>query len=321
MLPADASTHVQHIHRELYASIGHLPPHCHAGYCGPWIENHWIDAHRPLLSAANLTAHFGPYIPLLIPWVDLWVRSNWAYPAPFVALLRRLLRPTVQYITVSQNDEGIAGRCEFPHMSNVLVLSAGGFGHVPIPLLSRPLQPPAAPTPTCFSFLGSVQTSGVRHKMCAAVTAFAQQHHVPADLCVKHADWQARTAGAAVGLCPRGFGRTSFRLAETLQLGTVPWYVYDDEEWLPYRNLYPTIGFSSHIRNLSSALDATWPTFHRLVKAKTASIPKYMQSHFTYAGVIKQIQLFMTNPAQSDLVTQAHPRCPRSARCDCPVPP
>ena len=43
-------------------------------------------------------------------------------------------------------------------------------------------------------------------------------------------------------LCPRGFGRTSFRLAETVGAGRVPVFVYSDQLWVPYRDLYSTFG-------------------------------------------------------------------------------
>ena len=51
-----------------------------------------------------------------------------------------MLRPDVPYITVNQNDEGMTGKCELlmQDIPNVLVLSAGGYGHVPIPLFIRP---------------------------------------------------------------------------------------------------------------------------------------------------------------------------------------
>jgi len=37
-------------------------------------------------------------------------------------------------------------------------------------------------------------------------------------------------------LAPRGYGRSSFRFFEILKLGSIPIYVWDDKEWLPYKN-------------------------------------------------------------------------------------
>mmetsp|Transcript_37551 Transcript_37551/g.68633 ORF Transcript_37551/g.68633 Transcript_37551/m.68633 type:complete len:212 (+) Transcript_37551:91-726(+) len=62
-------------------------------------------------------------------------------PPDLVPTLRRILRLTVPYVTVVQHDSGLALACEnslhalFP---NLMVFSAGGFGHIPIPLLKQP---------------------------------------------------------------------------------------------------------------------------------------------------------------------------------------
>jgi hypothetical protein len=50
-----------------------------------------------------------------------------------VAALLGALRPSVAYVTVNQNDEGLSVK-ELPmaQLPNVLVLSAGGYGHVPV---------------------------------------------------------------------------------------------------------------------------------------------------------------------------------------------
>ncbi len=72
---------------------------------------------------------FGPYVPLLLTWTDSWVANRWQYPTDFVSRLRSVLRPTVPYVTVSQNDEGITGKCELlmEDFANILVFSAGGY--------------------------------------------------------------------------------------------------------------------------------------------------------------------------------------------------
>jgi hypothetical protein len=66
-----------------------------------------------------------------VPWTDLWVNSagrGYHYPKKFTQTLRRLLRRNVAYITVSQSDLGLVGSNEFAVPSNILVLSAGGYG-------------------------------------------------------------------------------------------------------------------------------------------------------------------------------------------------
>jgi hypothetical protein len=38
-----------------------------------------------------------------------------------------------------------------------------------------------------------------------------------------------------------GFGRTSYRLAEIIQIGRIPAYLYDDIPWIPYEGTNASI--------------------------------------------------------------------------------
>ncbi|EIE18061.1 hypothetical protein COCSUDRAFT_9502, partial [Coccomyxa subellipsoidea C-169] len=49
-------------------------------------------------------------------------------------------------------------------------------------------------------------------------------------------DWKIITESSNLSFCPRGYGPTSFRLYETLQLGTIPIYVWEDEKWLAFED-------------------------------------------------------------------------------------
>ena len=53
-------------------------------------------------------------------------------------------------------------------------------------------------------------------------------------------------------LAPRGYGRSSFRFFEILELGAVPVYIWDDVEWLPYLGIvdYSKFSISIHISQL-----------------------------------------------------------------------
>ena len=86
----------------------------------------------------NLKEHFGGYVPIFVPWTDLWCSHWYRYPRDFIETLRKVLRKDVPYVTVNQNDDGVFGRCTeslSEEIPNLLVLSAGGVGHVPVPLL------------------------------------------------------------------------------------------------------------------------------------------------------------------------------------------
>jgi len=65
------------------------------------------------------------------------------------------------------------------------------------------------------------------------------------------------TLNSKFALAPRGYGRSSFRFFEIFQLGTIPIYVWDDIEWLPYKDIidYSKICVSIHINDIHKLPD------------------------------------------------------------------
>jgi hypothetical protein len=53
-------------------------------------------------------------------------------------------------------------------------------------------------------------------------------------------------------LAPRGYGKSSFRFFEIFQLGCIPIYVWDDVEWLPYKDIldYSKIYISLNVSDI-----------------------------------------------------------------------
>jgi len=62
------------------------------------------------------------------------------------------------------------------------------------------------------------------------------------------------TLNSKFALAPRGYGRGSFRFFECLQLGTIPIYLWNDNEWLPFKDLidYKKLCISLHISQINS---------------------------------------------------------------------
>ena len=61
---------------------------------------------------------------------------------------------------------------------------------------------------------------------------------------LKSPAWMDDISNTKFNLCPRGFGRTSYRMSEVIQMGRLPVYMFDDVPWLPY------IGTNASIVNL-----------------------------------------------------------------------
>jgi hypothetical protein len=146
-----------------------------------------------------------------------------------------------KYFTVSQFDDGPFEK--FPN--DTLVFSAGGNREgddiVPIPLICSPIPKELIPNKekTIFaSFVGSRNTHPIRMDMCNhlsgkegyEISSGNWSTTVPMDNFEKFLDI---TCSSKFGLAPRGYGKSSFRMYEILQLGTVPVYI-SDIHYLPW---------------------------------------------------------------------------------------
>jgi len=60
------------------------------------------------------------------------------------------------------------------------------------------------------------------------------------------------TVNSKFALAPRGYGRSSFRFFEIFKLGTIPIYVWDDKNWLPYSEIidYDSFCITLHISEI-----------------------------------------------------------------------
>jgi len=322
--PSDAEAHFEHLHWFIQNHTTHERMHTAAGYRGPWIENVWISTFHQKWKQARkngqrLSDVFGPFVPLLVNWVDLFVNANptrFRYPTNFVRDLQKVLRQDVLYVTVSQNDEGILGsQRENLHLDNILVLSAGGYGHVPIPLLKQPtaICPDSKPGLRQFStsFDGFIDRAFLRRQMRNIVRKLSKSKGLKAHIGRSQA-WQQIRCDSRSYLCPRGFGRTSYRLAETIQAGRVPLFVYSDVPWIPYRDRFREFGFAVTTSKLEQVLLRINSLNETEIRKLEHRIQAVSESHFTFQGIMKQISLFLLKGEQgSDLRCQGLPKSPR----------
>lgn len=89
-------------------------------------------------------------------------------------------------------------------------------------------------------------------------------------------------------LCPRGFGRTSFRLYETVQLGTIPIYIWDDVNWIPYGNLMERLGLVVHVSQMGDLLGILGSLSRAELEFKFEEIKRF-KPWFTYLGITNYI--------------------------------
>ena len=287
--------HLQTLHRKMEPFVNNTPYSKYANYGGPWIENRWIDAFWDRINhPESLAQTFRGYLPLLLPWNDIWLNNRYRYPKAFVRTLLQMLQSNRTYITVSQNDQGIVGKAEFALPTNIFVLSAGGYGHAPIPLLAREhfSKSDRKNREHRICFIGRSETAphGLRTRTLAAVT-----RHFPENerfIAASVARYDERLGRCVFALAPRGYGRTSFRLAETIAVGTLPVYIYSDIAWIPYRTLYDQFGFAASSSELDDVLRRIRHMGDEEIRLRQAKLAEFAHM-WTYNETLSQIGLFL----------------------------
>ena len=223
-------------------------------------------------------------------------KSMPSYDSVFIAL-KKILRDDVLYVTVSQSDIGLTNAKN--NIKNILVLSAGGYGHVPIPLIKGELDyvPPPNKFEWVVGFYG--RETGRRHRqnLLLRMKKLLRDEAVNAKFGMS-ADWQERIAKTAFNLSPRGIGRQSYRTVEILQIGRIPVYMYNDVPWIPYAGSgieYDSIGFACNDYSASHTVKMIKNTSESALSLMMTRV-REVRKHYTYMGVIHQIELFFRDP-------------------------
>ena len=97
-------------------------------------------------------------------------------------------------------------------------------------------------------------------------------------------------------LCPRGFGRSSYHVAETVQLGLIPIHVYSDRPWIPYAHLFDSVGFATNVFGLPRLVwRLAWLGDTELLARELAA------SHFSLSGIATQVQAWLLDERSDEL--------------------
>mmetsp|Transcript_166196 Transcript_166196/g.403777 ORF Transcript_166196/g.403777 Transcript_166196/m.403777 type:complete len:436 (-) Transcript_166196:65-1372(-) len=327
--PADAEQHVNEI-RDAMKPWNSIPSTYHAEDI--WMDN-FLSRWESRAPGTRVSDIFGNYIPIFTRWVEPWFTSGMHYPEGFLEALQKVLRGNVPYVTVSQNDEGITGKYEVDMNSvpNILVLSAGGYGHVAVPLLHtnagsqseakqnayagffsyQQHRVPLKERRYLFSYVGSLihAPHDMRARMKKTVEDFAQAHNIMDKVLVpteKTEGWKDIMLSSRFSLVPRGFGRTSYHLAEALQMGVIPIHVYIDQPWIPYPRAYEKLGLATTVEGLPAVMERLMRLSDAEVEQLEARVVKFAESHYSLQGMTKQIASFLAG-GSSDLVCQRLP--------------
>jgi hypothetical protein len=189
-----------------------------------------------------------------------------------------------KYFTISQYDDSVG--VDFKGRDVLIFdMSKNGNDRVPIPLIGQP-------HPYTFSgekkylanFIGS-HTHPIREKIFAlqGTEGFYisdQPHDIETYCRVISESWFT--------LCPRGYGINSFRIAESLQYGSVPVYI-SDKFIHPFYIDFNSFGLTVHadspfLDDVGGYLNA-----HRMINYDDWNLKGRYETYFTYAGCRNKI--------------------------------
>lgn len=151
--------------------------------------------------------------------------------------------------------------------------------------------------PNNAGFYGSIRPRLSRSSMLSEIESVLQREHLKYQIGPSN-EWSMLIQNTKFNLAPRGFGRTSYRLAEIIQIGRVPVYMYDDYSWLPYEGTdlaLSNFGFSGRMGSFAKVVALMKNIPAADYEEKMRNLKKSRQ-HYTYAGVLAQIALFIRDP-------------------------
>lgn len=187
------------------------------------------------------------YIPIL--WTNFYISRGYATQdmSDLQNFLNSLPRDK-KYFTIVQWDDGIKNDLNDLDLKS---FASGGVGAYPIPLINKSYIKQIKEKNIFASFIGKIQgRHSVREIMRDSLSN--KEGYVISES-AGFDSFKDIMERSVFSLCPRGYGKTSFRINESLNLGSIPVYIYD-EPWIPFSNLidFNEYGVLVHVNDLSN---------------------------------------------------------------------
>ena len=170
------------------------------------------------------------YIPIL--WTNFYISRGYATQdmSDLQNFLDSLPRDK-KYFTIVQWDDGIKNDL---NGLDIISFASGGIGDYAIPLINKPYTKNIKQKNIFASFIGVINgRHSVREKM-KNILSNKEGYFISEPSGFNN--FKDTMERSIFSLCPRGYGKTSFRINESLNLGSIPVYIYDDP-WLPFNDM------------------------------------------------------------------------------------
>lgn len=256
-------------------------------HVGDYIEDYfykWFIREKPNVSRDYIA----------MSWTSLYCDNK----DPGIQQFLDSLDQSKKYFTVCQHDD--APRHRLPKDTIIFSLARARYNPlnptpIPIPAVCSPVPKQENVKKDIFaSFVGSI-THPIRMKLyeiCKNETNyyFSGQMWNPQITNQKMNEFFEITNRTKYALCPRGYGNTSFRMYEAMQLNCVPVYISDDF-YLPWSdeidwNSFAIIVKSEHMQDIPKMLnDIPESKYNEMLQ----NIKKVYSEYFTLEGTCKNI--------------------------------
>lgn len=230
----------------------------------------YLNTHSELLTN-NIDNADWHYLPVF--WTRWHLNHNYGQ-AGIVKLqqaVNHLIKDSKHTFTICQYDDGpkinLGKTIQF-------LSSRKGEGGIDIPLLSSPLRQPLINFGKKYavSFVGRISTNKIRKSMQRNLTSNNKALIIDGSLNPqKYANIILRSY---ISLCPRGYGGSSFRFFESMQLGVVPMLV-GDIDTRPFKEYIDWSQCSLYVRD-SSQIESEITRFSNRVLIEMGKEAKYI---------------------------------------------
>ena len=263
------------------------PRYSYRGFHGPWLEEHFYR------NWDGGTPGGASYVPIFFDSLFFHAQYHAFLPSEFASRYRALWRLLNTLGATDRAYFTLLGMYEFPiwewHLfpRNIVVMAAGGYGDIAIPLLKDDRKFSPQRKDILVSFMGSLEG------FSNALQVRSEMKDVFADVARigQGGDWASVMARSHFSLCPRGQGPTSFRLFEALSVGSIPVYVWRERCWLPYTDELDWSEFAlvveaSQLPAAKQQILAMAPAVRDRMQDRIATI---YDGYFSYDGVGQRI--------------------------------
>lgn len=222
---------------------------------------------------------------LPIYWTSFYVNNAYGTDKAAISELQKLidkLDKTKKYYTICQYDNGILNDLSG---LDIIIYSSGnsGKGYYPIPLTAMNIVPELVDysiKDIMYSFTGS-PTHQIRSSLIDTLWKHAPVSIEP----ISRTEYIEQMKHSIFALCPRGYGVTSFRIAEAMMYGCIPVYI-SDEFWEPFNLPFTEYGVKIKENEIHLIPDILAKVDYEKMRIKTA---KYFNEYFTFEKAAENI--------------------------------